>query len=110
MRLSWTESSLRMLLPKVRHYIHNPAIDHTTLNPKWQPLVVLTFLLSLLSLCSVVLGSGPDQACLQNALNSSLEGAVDQNGNPTTNISHIVGITYDRCVAACGSGPISAQL
>ncbi len=44
--------------------------------------------------------------CLLKALNSALEGTVDQNGNPTTNISQIVGITYDRCVAACGYGPV----
>jgi hypothetical protein len=67
---------------------------------------VLAFLLSLLSFCNVALGSGPDQVCLQNALNSSLEGTVDQNGNPTTNISQIAGITYGRCVAACGYGPV----
>ena len=65
-----------------------------------------TLLLSLLSFCNVALGSGPDQVCLQNALNSTLGGTVDQNGNPTTNISQIVGITYDRCVAACGYGPV----
>jgi hypothetical protein len=33
---------------------------------------------------------------------SSLEGTVDTNGNPTTNISQITGLTYDRCVADCG--------
>ena len=67
---------------------------------------MLTFLLSLLSFCSVTLGSGPDQVCLQNALNSTLGGTVDLYGNPTTNISQIAGITYDRCVAACGYGPV----
>ena len=70
---------------------------------------MLTFLLSLLSFCSVALGSGPDQVCLQNALNalnSTLGGTVDLYGNPTTNISQIAGITYDRCVSACGTGPV----
>ena len=67
---------------------------------------MLTLLLSLLSFCNVTLGSGPDQVCIQKALNSTLEGAVDENGNPTTNISQIAGVTYDRCVAACGYEPI----
>ena len=78
------------------------VILHDT-KPK-QPLAVLVLLVSF---CVVAFGAGPDfSACLQNVLNSgSLEGTVDTNGNPTTNISLITGLTYDRCVADCGSGP-----
>ncbi|KAF8345426.1 hypothetical protein F5887DRAFT_180604 [Amanita rubescens] len=60
--------------------------------------------------CTVTLGSGPDfPACLQQILqsNGSLEGTVDVNGHPTTNISQITGLTYDRCVADCGHGPVN---
>ena len=62
--------------------------------------------------CIVTLGSGPNfPACLQQVLqsNGSLEGTVDINGNPTTNISQIAGLTYDRCVADCGHGPVNFE-
>ena len=73
-----------------------------------QPLTVSVLLLSLLSFCAVAFGAGIDfQACLQNVLNSgSLEGTVDTNGNLTTNISQITGLTYDRCVVDCGPGSV----
>jgi hypothetical protein len=68
------------------------------------------FLVALALFCTVTFGSGPDYTtCLQQILqsNGSLEGTVDVNGNPTTNISQIAGLTYDRCVADCGHGPVT---
>jgi hypothetical protein len=71
--------------------------------------VVFAVQLSLLSICTLALGGGTNfEACLSNVINSgSLEGTVDINGAPTTNISLITGLTYDRCVSACGRGAVA---
>jgi hypothetical protein len=73
-----------------------------------QPFTVLILLFSLLSFCNVAFSAGPNfLVCMENVLNSgSFEGTVDMNGNPTANTSLITGITYDRCVADCGPGPV----
>ena len=96
--LAWIVVS--MLVLKVRQHI---LMDLIMLQSK-QPFTVLALLLSF---CTAAFGAGPNfTACLQSVVNSgSLEGTVDTNGNPTTNISLITGLTYDRCVADCGSGP-----
>ena len=72
---------------------------------------MLAFPLSLLSFCAVACAGPNFPACLQNILDSgSFEGVVDTHGNPTTNISLIRGLTYDRCMADCGGGPVGFDL
>ena len=97
--LAWIVVS--MLVLKVRQHI---LMDLILLQSK-QPFTVLALLLSF---CTATFGAGPNfTACLQSVVNSgSLEGTVDTNGNPTTNISLITGLTYGRCLADCGSGPV----
>ena len=64
---------------------------------------------AILSISTLALGGGPNfEACLSDVIDSNpLEGTVDINGNPTTNVSLITGLTYDRCVTACGSAPVA---
>lgn len=53
--------------------------------------------------------ANPDlDSCLHNVLLQtlpSLQGVVDSQGNQVSNITQAVGITYERCVTTCGSGP-----
>jgi hypothetical protein len=70
---------------------------------------MLAILLLVLQLSWQVIATPNFQECLNKlqsgGFGSSMEGAVDTNGNTVSNVSQVVGLMYQACNALCGSGP-----